>query len=164
MASTTVIPQRGAVPFDSSRKLFFGMKAAWLIQQRYGPGWMQELYELGKGADKSPQLKNPEALCFFLWAGLQQDAKERGDDITLEQVEAAITPFTLQPLFTRVSTALMLGVVTPVQLGKTEATGPAAKPAAATGPGPTRVSTSMKRRASRTASSGGRRSGSGRSR
>jgi len=152
--------QRGAVPLtlDRTYMLFFEMRATGLLYAKYGPTFLAELYEPnGSGGIK---LKSVEALSVFLWAGLQADARARGKDFTLEHAEALISPFALQRIFDAVLTALGRSMTTP--LPKAGAPGVSGAPGAAADPGPTRVSTSSKRSASRTASSAGRKKPSGR--
>jgi hypothetical protein len=153
-------PQRGAIAIDLDRPriLFFDMDATWLLIQKYGESFVPELYTLSGGigdplAQRELKLKSPDALAYFLWAGLQADAKEHGEDLTLAEARAQLRPWTYTRIFQAVVLALVGGTSTPVPPGKPEA--PAARPAAAAkktakaNPGPTRVSTSSKRSAGR---------------
>ena len=160
--------QRGAIPVDLDipRILIFDMKATWLLIQKYGSQFLPALYVAKGGPDGKPsvELKDMEALQFFLWAGLQTDAAHQEQEFTLEMAADQLRPFTYTRIFRAVVLALMAGTTTPAQPGKTPATGAAAKPAAKAkpAPGPTRVSTSLKRSGSPTRSSAGRRNSSGR--
>ncbi|HZL20540.1 MAG TPA: hypothetical protein VFG23_22605 [Polyangia bacterium] len=161
-------PQRGAIAIqlDRPRVLFFDMNATWLLIQKYGHSFIPELYTLtGEITDdprsRSLQLKSMDALAYFLWAGLQADAKQHGEEFTLEQATEQLRPFTYTKIFNAVVVALVGGTLTPAAPGKTEAE--PARPArpATKGPGPTRVSTSLKRSAGPSGSRAGRRNTSG---
>jgi len=156
------------------------MNATWLLIQQYGEGFIPELYTLtGAVADdpksRTIKLKSMDALAYFLWAGLQADALRHDEEFTLEQAAEQLRPFTYTRIFNAVVVALVGGTLTPAAPGKTEAAqARPARPAmktpatlAAKGPGPTKVSTSLKRsggrsgsRAGRNGSSGSRRPGS----
>lgn len=160
--------QRGAFPveLDRSRILFYDMTATWLLIQQYGQKFLTALYRIrGKGKDEF-ELVSMDALAFFLWVGLQADAQNNDEDLTLDQVKGFLRPWTYTAIFQRVIFAVVGATATPSILGKAPADGeaakPAAAPAAAKGPGPTKVSTSTKRSGSRSRSSAGRRSASGR--
>lgn len=164
--------QRGAIPveLDRTRILFFDMAATWLLIQRYGPRFLPELYRV-KDGDQF-ELVSMDALTFFLYAGLQADAKQRGEELTLEQAAGFLRPWSYARIFQAVIFAVVGANATPAMLaagsqGKGAADGAAAKPAAEPEaapqhPGATKVSTSMRRSASPTRSSTGRRRGSGR--
>ncbi len=163
-----ITPQRGAIAIDldRTRLLFFDLSATWLLIQKYGHGFIAELSTLDK--DRNVELKSLDVLAYFLFAGLQAEAKQRGEDVTLEQAQEFLRPYTYLRVFRAVILALNGAASTPDQPGKLQAAEPAAKPAVDTppdpekGPGPTKVSTSMKRSASRSRSSTGGRKRSGR--
>jgi len=160
--------QRGAIPVDLDipRTLIFDMRATWLLIQRYGSQFLTALYVAKSlpGGKSWVELKDMEVLQYFLWAGLQADARQRGEEFTMDMAAEQLRPFTYTKIFNAVVVALMADTTTPVQPGKTPATGTAAKPAAKAKPtpGPTKVSTSLKRSASPTRSSAGPRRSSGR--
>jgi hypothetical protein len=163
--------QRGAIPVDLDRQrtLIFDHAATWLLIQRYGPRFITELYRVKEG--NRFELVSMDALAYFLWAGLQRDAKQRGEELTLVQAADFLRPWNYNQIFERVIFAVVGATATPAMLatgaqGKGSADGEAAKPAAGTKaapqqPGPTKVMTSMKRSVSPTRSSAGRRTSSG---
>lgn len=98
--------QRGAHPItlaERERILFFDAAATFLLVDRYGPGFIGELYGIVRDKDDSTKtslkLKSGPALQFFLYAGLQADAREIGEQISLEDCETFIRPWTMLPIF-----------------------------------------------------------------
>src|SRR6185437_15472565 len=165
--------QRGAIPVDVDRQriLFFDHNATWLLLQKYGPRFIIELYRVPDPKVPRFELVSMDALAFFLFAGLQADAKRRGEELTLEQAQAFLTPWTYEKIFERVVYAVVGATATPAMLGKAAADDAAAKPSAEPKaapahphPGPTKVTTSLKRSASPSRSSTGPRKPSGRAR
>lgn len=162
--------QRGFIPvdLDRTRILAFDMQATWMLVQRFGPKFLLELYRVKDG--NSFELVSMEALTYFLWVGLQADARKHGEELTLEQAAEFLRPWTYTALFHSVVFAVVGATAAPPLPGKAPADGQAAaKPAAGTkhaaaknGPGPSRASTLMKRSASASRSSAGRRRSSGR--
>lgn len=164
--------QRGQWPVDLDRRriLFFNDKATWLLYQQFGARFLPKLYTIPN--PKQPlewKLESMDALAFFLWAGLQWDARRHGEELTLELVAGLIHPWNLDRIFRAVVFAVVGATAAPGLPGKESADGVAAKPAAGTKaapkhPGPSKVSTSLKRSASPTRSSAGRRTSSGKPR
>ena len=157
-----ITAQRGAVSVvieGEERKLWFDMAATWLLIQKYGPKFFKELYRVV--GDGEFELVSMDALGYFLYVGLQEDAKRKHRTITLQEAQDFLRPWTYAEIFQAVLYAVVGATVTP---GKAPATDPAAKPVAdaPADPGPTKVSTSKKRSASRSRSSVGSRRGSGR--
>jgi len=182
--STRLLPgiQRGAIAveldLERPRIIFFDHAATWLLVQRYGSQFIPELYEVTKDPRKL-ELKSMDALAYFLWAGLQLDAKETGDAFSLQDAEAQLTPMHYIRAFNGVVLALSGSMGRPVMPGKTVAISAAAAPTvdgqpsepetrkAASAkrpqdPGPTRIMTSTSTRGSQSPPSVGRRSVSGR--
>lgn len=158
--------QRGFIPIDldKRRTLAFDHNATWLLIQKYGPRFLPELYRVKDGS--LFELVSMDALAYFLWAGLQRDARQNREELTLEQVAEFLRPWTYVSIFERVILAVVGATATPALPGKEAADGGAAKPAAGakaapSNPGPTKVTTSMKRSGSRSTSSAGRRKPSG---
>lgn len=99
--------QRFFIPvmLDRERVLCFDNRAAFRIFQRYGAAFWRELYESDPN-DPAPdtrhgprlRLKSQEAFEFFLWVGLQRDADEAGETLTIEQVQEFILPTTINDL------------------------------------------------------------------
>ncbi len=91
-------PQRAWIPvsLDRQRVLAFDNRATWLLMERYGPAFTSELYEKrGSGV----HVKNLEAFEYFVWAGLQRDAREAGESLSIEQVQEFIRPMYVPELF-----------------------------------------------------------------
>jgi hypothetical protein len=157
-----ITPQRGAIAIDLDRPrlLFFDMTATWLVIQKYGHSFLPELYTVtneGRHESGPPEitLRSMDALAFFLWAGLQADAKAHGEEFTLEQAVDQVRPLTYTRIFMAVLRAITWVTSTPAVPGKGKAAqARPARPATKTqaSPGPTRVSTSMKRNGSRSRS------------
>jgi hypothetical protein len=127
----TIELQRGAMPIelDRPRVIFFDMAATWLLVQQYGIDFHRELYTVeGKGKDAQLKLKTPEALAYFLWAGLQAELADTGDTLTLEQATALIGPWNFKAIFQLLTYALSGATKTPPVPGKEQAAGAAAKP------------------------------------
>lgn len=125
--------QRGAVAIDLDRRrlLFFSMASTWLVIERYGLDFAQTLYSVVRtGTQTELKLKDMDALCFMLWAGLQDELRGTGEDLSLETVAGCITPFNIRTIFNKVVVALTRTVSTPEQPGKVEAASSTAKPAA----------------------------------
>ena len=130
-----LIPQRGAIhiTLDRKRILFFDMQASWLLFNRFGDDIIAALFTREKQAEAPEQfnikLTSPEALQFYLWAGLQAEAREHGETVTLEQCGDFIRPLTIRTIFAAVARALMESTVAPEPPpGKADAPGPTAKP------------------------------------
>lgn len=162
--------QRGAIPVDLDRRrvLFFDHAGTWLLLQKYGPRFLPALYRIKDPKSFEFELVSMDALAFFLYVGLQADAKAHGEEVTLEQAQGFLHPWSYAGIFRRIVLAVVGATATPdMSLGKSEADGGAAQPAAEVKaapptPGPTRVATtSMKRSASLSSSSAGRRMSSG---
>lgn len=160
--------QRGAIPVDLDRRriLFFDHAATWILVQKYGPRFLPELYRVKDPKTFEFELVSMDALAFFLYAGLQADAKRNGEELTLEQAAEFLRPWNFSQVFNRVVLAVVGATATPAMQGKETADGGAAQPAAEAkaappNPGPTRVTTSMKRSGSHSTSSAGRRTSSG---
>ena len=159
---------RGGTPIDldRTRVLFFDKAATWLLVQRYGTAFLAALYAPGKNG--AVELQSMDVLAFFLWAGLQAQARELGEDLTPERVEEFIVPLKIGEILNKVIIALARGIQTPPEPGKAEAVpaspaGAAEAPAARhpRGPGPTRASTLQTRSASQRRSSAKRPTTSG---
>ena len=126
--------QRGAIPItlDRPRVLFFGMNATFLLVNRYGQNFAAGLYEIETSADRSRmplKLKSADALCFFLWAGLQEELAD-GEELTLDEVKSFVRPWVIRELFKALVLALTGAMYVPAAPGKESAATPAAKPAA----------------------------------
>ena len=129
--------QRGAIPveLDRPRILFFDMAATALLVERYGMHFAGELYTIRKvptGAEC--RLKDVHALAFFLFAGLQAEARAIGQPLTLEQVQQHIHPWSVPQLFDLTLRGLTGQVATPVQPGKSVAAAKSPKRAAKKAP------------------------------
>jgi len=135
-----------AITLDRPRILFFDMAATWMLVQRYGAGFVRELYILeGMGLNRKVKLKHPDALRFFLWAGLQAEISDTGETLTEEDAAALIHPCTFEPIFNALVMAITGAISTPAPPGKLEAP-PAPPPSPAGKRKP--ASTSAKRSAS----------------
>jgi hypothetical protein len=101
------------VELDRTRVLAFDSAATFLIFQKFGENFIHELYEADpnapapvKGRGQKLRLRSREAFEFFLWAGLQRDAKAAGEILTLEAVADQIVPTTINDLFSALLVAL----------------------------------------------------------
>jgi hypothetical protein len=100
-------PQRFLIPveLDRTRILSFDNRAAFRIYQRYGAAFWRELFESDPNAEpdkkgiRPVRLRSQEAFEFFLWVGLQRDADEAGETLTVEQIQEHILPTTIGDLF-----------------------------------------------------------------
>lgn len=119
----TTAPRKGLVPdparyfipveLDRVRVLCFDNRAAFRIYQRYGAAFWRELYEPDP-EDPAPdpkhgprlRLRSQEAFEFFLWVGLQRDADEAGEELSLDLVREHILPTTISDLATALLVAL----------------------------------------------------------
>lgn len=107
-------PARFFIPvtLDRERVLCFDNTASFLIYQRYGGGFWRALFEPDPDdSDKSAKnrrlrLHSQEAFEWFLWVGLQRDAQDAGETLTLDQVRAEILPTTIDDLATALLVAL----------------------------------------------------------
>lgn len=92
--------QRFFVPveLDRRRVLAFDNRATFLVFQRFGPGFLRELYEPDPEKGKTIRLRSIEAFTYFLWAGLQRDADAAGETLTVEGVADLIAPDTIGEL------------------------------------------------------------------
>lgn len=98
------------VQLDRQRVLCFDHKATFHLMKRYGLRPAAALYERIP-LDKDPkkfrlEIRDIEALQYFLWAGLQRDAEDAGETLTLERAAEFITPLTIEPIFTALLPAL----------------------------------------------------------
>jgi hypothetical protein len=151
-----ITAQRGAIAItlgDTPRRrtLFYSMGPTWLLVEKYGVGFLGELYTSEQvGGQSRLKLKSLDALRFFLWAGLQEEISGTGEELTEAEVGDFIRPWTMQNIFNAVVMAVTGAVSTPVLPGKAEAaeaktaSQSAARPAA-------KGSTSTRRSASRVA-------------
>jgi hypothetical protein len=107
-------PQRFLIPIelDRTRILSFDHRATFLIYQRYGAGFWRELFETDPNAVpdakgvRSIRLRSLETFEFFLWAGLQRDADEAREKLTIEQIAEHILPGTIDGLVSALLLAL----------------------------------------------------------
>jgi hypothetical protein len=93
------------IEMDRPRVLAFDSAATFLIYQRYGAQFFLELFEPDPNAPEPGQeerramrLRSHDAFVFFLWAGLQRDAKAAGESLTLDQVADQIVPTSIGDL------------------------------------------------------------------
>ena len=86
--------QRGFYPIDLDRPrlLRFTLKETWLLVQKYGDGFLAELYEQAPGTMFGVRLKDPEVMKSFLLVGLSADAEAHGEVLTPEKIDDLITP------------------------------------------------------------------------
>jgi hypothetical protein len=153
-------PERGAVTLTLDRPyiLLYAMRATDLLRTRFGPNYLAALYTVNHG---NVEITSMEALAYYLWAGLREWVRQTGEEITLEEAENMVRPFTEKRVGAAVLTAVTRNYMAP--LPKAEVHGaPGASGAVDAGPGSTKISTSSRRSASPTASSAGRRRASGR--
>ncbi len=143
---------RGGVPveLDRTRILFFDKTAAFNLIDKYGEAYLSALYGPGTTANGRPtvKLKNIDALEYFLWAGLQYEAHQKGEQLALETVGGWVMPSTTIRIFDRVLLAITRDIHTPPLLGKDQAA-TASPAAAAKKSGRRTASTSRKLRGSR---------------
>lgn len=115
-------PRKGLVPnparfmipveMDRERVLFFDHLATFRIYQRYGAAFWRQLYEHDPQDEalepkmRRIRIRSLEAFEFFLWAGLQRDAEEAGEELTIDQVREHILPMTIDALASAVLVAL----------------------------------------------------------
>jgi hypothetical protein len=136
MHTSELTPERGAVEIklDRPRILFFSNVSTMLLVEKYGIGFLRELYGVTpRGNDIVLELKSLDALEYFTWAGLQDQARELGETVTLKQVHDLIPPAAIERVFNKVFQALTRTVYTPAApkaMGKEEAAAPAEKPTA----------------------------------
>ena len=154
--------QRGFVPIelDRPRLLRFTLKETWLLIRKYGDGFLMQLYEKDPDVALGIRLKDPDVMAGFLLIGLSADAEAHGEQLTLEQVEAMVTPVRFLQTFTALVMALTGTHAVPSAEGNGEAGG-ARVEAAGAGPTPP-GSTSPKRKAGLPRRSASRRRSSGR--
>ncbi len=141
-----LLGQRGAQPItlDGRRRVcLFDMAATWLLVQKYGLDFATHLYSIGShdSAVANIELKSINALHFFLWAGLQADAREHKEVLELGDIEPFMRPWLLPQIFNAVFLALVGNTYVPEPKGKDEAASPAAQPAAPKVAGKKKVST-----------------------
>lgn len=142
------------IKLDRERVLFFSMQSTWQLVQRYGMHFITALYKASESeGGTAVELKDMDALLFFLWVGLQTEAEATGETLTLEQTAEFITPYTLPGVFNTVVTALMRDVSIAALPGKAEAATASPAPAAMH-PGPTKASTLTTRSAPPSRSAG----------
>jgi hypothetical protein len=124
--------QRGAHPvqLDRERIIFFDASATWLLVEKYGAAFLPELYLVDRdGATTTLKLRSVPVLQFFLFAGLQADARLAGENLTFEDCEQYIRPWTMLPLFNALVKALSGAVFSPPETGKASAAPVGAKAA-----------------------------------
>jgi hypothetical protein len=92
------------VEMDRPRVLAFDSAATFLIFHKYGEHFLFELYE--HADEKALRLRSHDAFVFFLWAGLQRDAKAARETLTLEQVADQIVPTNISELANKLLVAL----------------------------------------------------------
>jgi hypothetical protein len=162
---------RGGQPvqLDRERVIFFDMQASDVLYKKYGENHYAGLVvPAPQGAPPDAvAMKDVAGLAFYLWLGLLADAREHGEDLTLEQVKQWINPANRRRLFFAVLVALARDSDSPPMPGKAAAVPESPAGAASVPPGPSHPgprSTLSTRSASRSPSSGKRRSSSGRSR
>jgi len=95
------------VQMDRTRVLAFDSAATFLLYQRFGDNFLFELYEQEPGnAAGKLRLRSRDAFVFFLWAGLQRDAKAAGEYLSIADVEDQIVPMSISDLAAALSLAL----------------------------------------------------------
>lgn len=131
-----LLQQRGAQSLlldGQQHVVLYDMGATWLLVQKYGLGFATELYNVQPGSTALQagfELKSLETLQFFLCAGLQAEARQKGISIDLEDLEQYIRPWYLPQIFRAVLYAVVGNIYVPEPKGKDEAASPAAQPAA----------------------------------
>jgi hypothetical protein len=112
-----------AITLDRPRILFFDTAATWLLAQKYGASFVRSLYTIqGTGDARRVALTSPDALRYFLWAGLQAEISDTDEVLTEEEVGELIKPWTFEPIFNATVMAITGGLSTPVLPGKSPAT------------------------------------------
>ncbi len=101
-------PTRAHIPveLDRERILCFDHRATWLLMQKYGPSFMSEIFEKDSQLLGGVRVRSLDVLVYFLWAGLQRDAQDAGETLSIEDVEALIDPLSIQRLFVGLVRAL----------------------------------------------------------
>jgi hypothetical protein len=107
-------PARFFVPIqlDRERVLCFDNTASFLIYQRFGANFWRELFESDPADAAKPaknrrlRLRSQETFEWFVYVGLQRDAAEAEETLTLGQVRAAIFPTTIGEIATALLVAL----------------------------------------------------------
>lgn len=105
-------PQRAHIPIelDRQRILCFDHRATFLLMKRYGLRPTSALYEtIPEEGDKKKRvlrIRDMDVLVYFLWAGLQRDAQDAEETLTLEQVEEFVSPLLLEPIVYALTSAL----------------------------------------------------------
>lgn len=105
-------PVRAHIPIDLDRKriLCFDHRATFLLMQRFGFRPMASLYWQVADPDdpkkKILQIRSIDALLYFLWAGLQRDADDAGETLSLEQIQEFVNPLTVESIFLALIAAL----------------------------------------------------------
>ena len=161
---------RGGTPIDLDRTriIFFDMQASFLLYQKFGRGYLSELFTMEPAPTKEnpalkvPVLRDVETLAFYLWVGLLADARDANEKLTLDRVQEFIRPTTLNDIVNSVIIALGTGINNPAEPGKADAE--AAGGPVPADPGPLKHSTTRKRSASVSRSSGKRPTSSSRRR
>lgn len=120
---THVAPRRGLTPdparffipvdLDRRRVLCFDNRAAFRIYQRYGAAFWRELFESDPENGGQLRLRSQDAFEFFLCAGLQRDAEEAGEELSLATVQENIFPSTIGELVSALVLALSATRVRP---------------------------------------------------
>jgi len=136
------------VSLDRERILIFDHKATFLLMQRYGLRPYVALYETvpvpGQPKQHTVRIRDIDALAYFLWVGLQRDAQDAGETLTLEQAQAFISPMTLEAIFN----AMLPAISSPFQRKNGEPASAAGAPAGEDEPAKTKSTTGLKRSAS----------------
>ncbi len=131
-----LLAQRGAQPLKldgQQHVIIYDMAATWALVQRFGVGFAFELYNVQPGdtpLQAGFELKSLDTLQFFLYTGLQAEARQKGVAIELEQLEQYMRPWYLPQIFRAVLYAVVGNIFVPEPKGKDEAASPAAQPAA----------------------------------
>ena len=101
-------PTRAHIPveLDRERILCFDHRATWLLMQKYGPSFMSEIFEKDSQLLGGVRVRSLDVLVYFLWAGLQRDAQEAGETLSIDDVEDLIDPLSIQRLFVGLVRAL----------------------------------------------------------
>ena len=169
---TDLLLQRGAQPIDldKPRVLFFDLAATFTLVQKYGLNYLRAIYRLEGTA---LVLADPDALVDVIHLGVQAECRQRGEEMTLDEVRAAIGPWNIREIAGALVKSLMGAAAMPQRPGKSAALPLSASASAAEEtaeadsaapakrktppePGATRASTSMKRSASPSRRSTGR--------
>lgn len=86
------------VEMDRPRVLAFDSRAAFMIHRRFGASFFFELYERDPEKPGMFVLRSHDVFVYFLWAGLQRDARAAGEELTIEHVEDQIVPTEIDAL------------------------------------------------------------------